>query len=162
VKGLPAVLFLVLLAACTAEQVVSRAEDTTHVAAASLDSLPNDAVCQIGPDGGPLIAHSAPTGSKLVGLNPAGLKPTQSKQAATAQHGLDQTILAERGIGGTGTPPGNPELADRGIGGTGIVGVITGFASVCVDGLEIAYDRSAAVDIDGAAGTPAALRVGQI
>jgi hypothetical protein len=58
--------------------------------------------------------------------------------------------------------PAISQLTERGIGGTGIVGVITGFASVCVDGLEVAYDNSAKVDIDGTEGTPSALRAGQI
>ncbi len=44
--------------------------------------------------------------------------------------------VADRGIGGTGAPP--VQVADRGIGGTGIIGVITGFASVCVAGEEVA------------------------
>jgi hypothetical protein len=66
--------------------------------------------------------------------------------------------LSDRGIGGTGATP----VADRGIGGTGIVGVVTGFASVCVDGLEVQYDGGVAVDIDGTRASAAALRVGQV
>jgi hypothetical protein len=70
--------------------------------------------------------------------------------------------VTERGIGGTGAPEAAPLVADRGIGGTGIVGVITGFASICVDGLEVAYDGSSVIDIDGTAATTADLRAGQI
>lgn len=70
--------------------------------------------------------------------------------------------LADRGIGGTGIATGSLRTADRGIGGTGIVGVVTGFASVCVDGLEVAYDHSAHVDIDGRPAAPTQLRVGQV
>ncbi len=66
--------------------------------------------------------------------------------------------VADRGIGGTGAPP----VVDRGIGGTGIVGVITGFASICVNGLEVRYDSSATVDIGGVRASPALLRVGQV
>jgi hypothetical protein len=51
--------------------------------------------------------------------------------------------------------------AERGIGGTGIAGVIQGFASVCVDGLEIAANGSVPVAIDGQPASMAALRVGQ-
>jgi hypothetical protein len=65
--------------------------------------------------------------------------------------------IADRGIGGTGHP-----YADRGIGGTGIVGTITGFGSLCVNGIEVALDASAAVTLDGVAATPAALAVGQV
>ena len=67
--------------------------------------------------------------------------------------------LVERGIGGTGAPA---RQADRGIGGTGIVGIVAGFASVCVDGREIAYDPAVPVDIDGVAASADALRVGQV
>jgi hypothetical protein len=80
--------------------------------------------CQVGPDGGPM--------------------------------------LAERGIGGTG----GPALADRGIGGTGgpagIVGVITGFASVCLAGQEIALPQDVAVTTDSAPASAASLRAGQV
>ena len=59
--------------------------------------------------------------------------------------------IAERGIGGTGGPattgdrasaaPGPPPygLGHAGIGGTGMTGIVTGFASVCVDGLEVRW-----------------------
>lgn len=91
-------------------------------------------------------------------------------------------VVADRGIGGTGAPlitgvprnagvprsaeisrsAGASRIADRGIGGTGIVGVITGFASICVNGLEVRYDESSSVDIDGTPGSIAALRAGQL
>jgi hypothetical protein len=69
--------------------------------------------------------------------------------------------LAERGIGGTGAPS-KVQVADRGIGGTGIVGIVTGFASVCVDGLEVRLDKSVPVSIGGHTVTTAQLRVGQM
>lgn len=70
----------------------------------------------------------------------------------------------DRGIGGTGAPVSlAPAItADRGIGGTGIVGVVTGFGSVFVDGIEVAYDNSATVDIDGGVSSVSALRAGQL
>lgn len=74
-------------------------------------------------------------------------------------------VLADRGIGGTGTPStalAAREGGDRGIGGTGIVGVVTGFASVCVDGAEVAYDTSTPVTVDDATADPAILRAGQV
>ena len=67
--------------------------------------------------------------------------------------------IADRGIGGTGAPM---RLVDRGIGGTGIVGIVVGFASICVDGLEVAYAPDVPVEIDGAAASADALRVGQV
>ncbi len=68
----------------------------------------------------------------------------------------------DRGIGGTGRPAGAAKQADRGIGGTGIVGVITGFGSVCVAGRELAYDDAVPVRLDGAPVSSAALRAGQL
>lgn len=73
--------------------------------------------------------------------------------------GLPAGLTVDRGIGGTGAPL---TIADRGIGGTGIIGVVTGFASVCVNGLEVQYDTAAPVAIDGAPASVAALRAGQV
>jgi hypothetical protein len=70
-------------------------------------------------------------------------------------------VVADRGIGGTGAPD-RAKVVDRGIGGTGIVGVVTGFASVCVDGLEVRLDKSVPVSINGTAATAGQLRVGQL
>ena len=78
---------------------------------------------------------------------------------------------SDRGIGGTGAPtntapsntaPSGPAIADRGIGGTGIVGVITGFGSVFVNGLEVAYSPATPVTVDGAPDPDSVLRVGQL
>jgi hypothetical protein len=70
-------------------------------------------------------------------------------------------VFTERGIGGTGAP-GKTQLSDRGIGGTGIVGVVTGFASICVDGLEVRLDKTVPVSINGSVATAKQLRVGQL
>ncbi len=70
-------------------------------------------------------------------------------------------LHADRGIGGTGASFGD-HLSDRGIGGTGIVGVVTGFASICVNGLEVRYDSDTPVDIDGSPSSATKLRVGQV
>ncbi|MFC0408180.1 DUF5666 domain-containing protein [Roseomonas elaeocarpi] len=66
----------------------------------------------------------------------------------------------DRGIGGTGRMAAAGE--DRGIGGTGIIGVVTGFASICVSGVEVGYAPDVPVRIEGVAATPAALRAGQV
>lgn len=80
----------------------------------------------------------------------------------------DGPVLTERGIGGTGISPGPAageaatRLADRGIGGTGIIGTITGFASVCVNGLEVAYDAATPVQVDDSPARAEDLRAGEL
>jgi hypothetical protein len=64
--------------------------------------------------------------------------------------------LAERGIGGTGAP------ITSAAGDTGVLGTITGFGSVFVNGLEIGTDRLGSVLIDGEARPLGDLRVGQV
>lgn len=54
------------------------------------------------------------------------------------------------------------QVADRGIGGTGIVGVITGFASVCLGGREVTFDPDLPVMVDEMPAFPADLRAGQL
>src|SRR5579875_2874356 len=73
-----------------------------------------------------------------------------------------RTTASDRGIGGTGAPTAGPEISDRGIGGTGIVGVITGFGSVFVNGLEVAYTPSTPITVDGVTESAAAMQVGQL
>lgn len=98
-------------------------------------------VCKVGPDGGPVLGDR--------GIGGTG-----------AASGAVQT--AERGIGGTGATAGGMRSADRGIGGTGIIGVITGFASVCLDGREVALDDAVPVLVDGERASATALRAGQL
>jgi hypothetical protein len=52
--------------------------------------------------------------------------------------------------------------ADRGIGGTGIIGVITGFGSLCVAGEKVALSEHLGVRIDDQPGDVDALRAGQV
>jgi hypothetical protein len=67
------------------------------------------------------------------------------------------------GIGGTGIDPG-------GIGGTGqraeaevgVLGVITGFASICVNGIEVHFDANTPVALNGDPASAKALGVGQL
>ena len=76
----------------------------------------------------------------------------------------------EGGIGGTGACPSAPDDDGRHrrhrhlrlAGDTGIIGTITGFASICVGGVEIHYARRHAVEIDGQPATTAPLAVGQV
>ncbi len=86
------------------------------------EALPG--LCRIGPDDGPPLADRG------IGGTGAAAGPA----------------LADRGIGGTGAPA---FLADRGIGGTGIVAVITGFASICLGGIEVALEPGVPVLLEG-------------
>jgi hypothetical protein len=61
------------------------------------------------------------------------------------------------GMGGTGG-----RADGSGMGGTGVVGVITGFASICVNGLEVFYGPDTPVSLDGEATSPDTLAVGQV
>ncbi len=62
------------------------------------------------------------------------------------------------GTGGTGAPIERP----GGTGGTGIVGTITGFASICVNGQEVHYAKDVPVSENGAPASSAHLAIGQV
>jgi uncharacterized protein DUF5666 len=77
------------------------------------------------------------------------------------------------GIGGTGIDPGGiggTGIAPGGIGGTGqraeaevgVLGVITGFASICVNGIEVHFDANTPVALNGDPASAKALGVGQL
>lgn len=74
------------------------------------------------------------------------------------------------GIGGTGAPRppekggigGTGQQAEGGIGGTGIVGIVTGFASVCVNDLEVHYDGTTPVERNGLPAPTDQLALGQV
>lgn len=107
--------------------------------------------------------------SSAVTINPAlavnsGIGGTGIPVAAA---GIGGTGLYEGGMGGTGNPEsgigGTGSVADKGgIGGTGIVGVITGFASICVNGIEVHYDERTPILVDGRISTARELAVGQL
>jgi hypothetical protein len=73
------------------------------------------------------------------------------------------------GIGGTGAPISKRN--GSGIGGTGqktnnqatvIIGTITGFGSICVNGIEIHFDHSTPVQINGVTSNTDLLALGQV
>lgn len=68
------------------------------------------------------------------------------------------------GIGGTGIAQGPDEggIGGTGISDRGILGVITGFASVCIGGSEVHVDERTTVVVDGQAAELASLAVGQV
>jgi hypothetical protein len=69
--------------------------------------------------------------------------------------------LEDRGIGGTGVVPTDPD-GDRGIGGTGVMGTIRGFGSIIVNGLRVTYAPDVPVQIDGQPRAVSDLKIGQV
>jgi hypothetical protein len=95
-----------------------------------------------------VAGHPCDTASPV---NPAAARP------GLGGTGID--VAGRPGLGGTGIDKG----ADKGgVGGTGIVGVITGFASVCVNGVEVHYDASTPVTSNGTLSSVSQLAVGQV
>lgn len=107
-------------------------------------------ICRIGPNDGPILAERGIGGT---GMPPFNAALPASGALPASPPGLD------RGIGGTGAPALSTKAATS---NTGIVGEITGFASVCLNGVEVAYDPATAINIDGQDASPEAMRVGQI
>jgi hypothetical protein len=68
------------------------------------------------------------------------------------------------GLGGTGVSSSQLAQAQPGdgLGGTGIIGTISGFGSIIVNGLELEFDRATAVGTDGRPTSLDELRVGQV
>lgn len=67
------------------------------------------------------------------------------------------------GIGGSGQlPEGGEGLGGSGRSARGIIGIVTGFGSVCVNGIEVHYDRRTEVEQDGVRVSASKLAVGQL
>jgi len=69
--------------------------------------------------------------------------------------------LADRGIGGTGVSVTDRGIGGTGIGGTGIVGTVTAFGSVWVNGLRVDLPPTTTVRIEGRPAQPGDVRIGQ-
>ena len=144
------------LAALAITGLAACAGPATPPAAQQTAAVPDAPACRVGPDGRRPDMKPATTDRGLGGtgqMADRGLGGT-GKMADRGLGGTGQ--MADRGLGGTG------KMADRGLGGTGIVGTITGFASVCVNGVEVAFDEAAPVLVDGARQTTDALLAGQV
>lgn len=77
--------------------------------------------------------------------------PAPIEVAAKAPDKPKPSPNPDRGMGGTGLYVQNT-ANDRGMGGTGIVGTVTGFGSICVNGFRVAYDSDTAINFDGEIG----------
>lgn len=139
---------LLLILACTACQFGHNVSAPPPAPPLALAATPN--VCHVGPNDGPVLAERGIGGTGMPVFNAAA--PAMGTPSASPT-GRNQ------GIGGTGAPPLGPKAV---AGNTGIVGEITGFASVCLNGVEVAYNPTTAINIDGQAAPSTALRAGQI
>lgn len=100
-----------------------------------------------------VLAQGGVGGTGLRGGEEGGIGGT----GLSEDGGLGGTgILEEGGLGGTGLSE------DGGLGGTGILGTVTGFGSLCVNGLRVHYDADATVLLRGGVGSTADLAVGQV
>ena len=98
-------------------------------------------------------------------------QPARPAAACSAASQLNPAVQIP-GLGGTGavasTDPGGiggtGHMAQEGVGlgGTGIVGVVTGFASVCVNGVEVEVESDTPVQRDGQGASLHELAVGQL
>lgn len=118
-------------------------------------------------------ADAATRGSQNVCATKASLfNPAMLLSATGSMGGVGGTGIGNGGLAGTGVPRkdlmtarpgiGGTGIDNGGIGGTGIVGVVTGFASVCVNGVEVQYDASTPVQANGQISTARELAVGQL
>jgi hypothetical protein len=97
-------------------------------------------------------------------VNPATLAPglggtgAPASSAAANPGGIGGTgqVAQRPGLGGTG------QVAEGGLGGTGIVGVVTGFGSICVNGVKVEFDGGTPVQRDGRPSSLNELAVGQV
>ena len=91
---------------------------------------------------------------------PLPQRPGGTGGTGAVAEGVDGTYFdhGNGGVGGTGAPI----LRPGGTGGTGIVGTITGFASICVNGMEVHYGKDVPVSENGAPASSAHLAIGQV
>jgi hypothetical protein len=98
------------------------------------------------------------------GLTSSGMEGT-GIDGGGGDDGIGGTGHSDDGLGGTGLGD-----EDDGLGGTGLVagdsvgvlGTITGFGSICVNGQRVAYGSDVQVDVDGQPATAKALAIGHV
>lgn len=93
------------------------------------------------------------------GIGGTGQAVAQQEGSGIGGTGSPAARREGSGIGGTGQPVAQQE--GSGIGGTGIVGIITGFGSIWVNGIEVHYGDDAVVDTPNGPRGPADLAIGQ-
>lgn len=83
---------------------------------------------------------------------------------ASSQSNMDAANDEDRdiGLGGTGMLATTGSGAGSGLGGTGIVGKITGYGSIFVNGIEIEYNNKTPFTIDGKTASHQQLEIGDV
>jgi hypothetical protein len=103
-----------------------------------------------------------------LGTNSAPATPVAANtQPNQSEGGITVAQNAQPGIGGTGKTPGiggTGQIAGTppGIGGTGIIGTVTGFGSIIVNGFEVDYAPDIPITFKDRTVRPNALRIGQV
>jgi hypothetical protein len=128
-----------------------------------------------GAGGTGIVAKGGAGGTGMVaegGAGGTGISGGTGGTGVVASGGAGGTgMVAEGGAGGTGITGGaggtgifaqNALLPDYAEGGIAIVGVVTGFASICVDGVEVHYDAKTPLFDNGQATQLSGLAVGQM
>lgn len=98
-------------------------------------------------------------GNDTSGIGGTGAPPQHDPTGGIGGTGAPLPHDEGSGIGGTGMPLAANE--GSGIGGTGIVGVITGFGSIWVNGVEVHYPVDAVIQTPGGPRGPEVLALGQ-
>ena len=112
------------------------------------------------------LTLSAPLSAAPACLEPGGSGGT----GMMAPGGVGGTGAPDNGgVGGTGARPGGGGIGgtgasqdEGGVGGTGIVGTITGFGSICVNGVEVHFDNKVALSENGQPASSQRLAIGQV
>lgn len=147
------------------------------VAPAWVDAAPacisRDEVGMAGAAGLQFPGGTGGTGAKVGGVGGTGVSSDTGSTGAPVRQrpggtggtgavaaGVDGTLIHHDngGVGGTGAPVFSP----GGTGGTGIVGTITGFASICVNGMEVHFGKDVPVSENGVAASSEHLAIGQV
>lgn len=103
----------------------------------------------------------------MVFMSGCSTPPDRDAITIARSNGIGGTGKPAEGIGGTGHTPGSGiggtgQVADNGLGGTGIVGTITGFGSIWVNGVRITYEEEQAVTVNQRPASLAELQIGQV
>ena len=125
-------LFAILLLLCSA---------TAHAA--------SDGICSTASFINPTTINGGMGGTGMPengGMGGTGISTEHDGQGDTG------SPVAQKGMGGTGISVAeNNLLPEDGEGGIAIIGVITGFASICVDGVEVHYSTDTPIFENGKA-----------